>query len=94
MRAGDLKLIFTTLHYFPVHYRTLHYFMRQPPAGVRDDGGCHCPLDCGACSERYRCRHAANSGVCAVAGAAEAYVQPLGRWMTVAAVAPRRAAGP
>ena len=52
------------------------------------------PPDCGACSERYPCRHAADGGVCAVAGAAEAYVQPLGRWMTVAAVAPRRAAGP
>lgn len=33
MRAGDSKLIFTTLHYFPVQYRTLHYFMRQPPGG-------------------------------------------------------------
>ena len=31
---------------------------------------------------------------CSRQGAAEAYVQPLGRWMTVAAVAPRRAAGP
>jgi hypothetical protein len=33
MRAGDSKLIFTTLHYFPVQYRTLHYFMRQPQGG-------------------------------------------------------------
>ena len=51
-------------------------------------------LELAAHSERYRCRHAANSGVCAVAGAAEANVQPLGRWMTIAAVASRRAAGP
>jgi hypothetical protein len=31
--------------------------------------------------------------VCVVARASEAYVQPLGHWMKVAATAPRRVAG-